>query len=54
MRAFSSLALILLLLLGASCTAPEPGIHKASTLEEAKSLAAAEGGLIILDFWKDG
>lgn len=53
MRAFNSLALLLLLLV-ASCTAPEPGVHKAGTLEEAKSLAAENGGLIILDFWRDG
>ncbi len=54
MRRFPVGLVVAALVLAASCGAPQRVVRQAASLEEAQKLAADDGGLIVVEFWRDG
>ena len=54
MRRFGEGLVLAALVLAASCGAPERVVRQVASLEEAQKLVADTGGLIVVEFWRDG
>jgi hypothetical protein len=54
MRRFGVGLVLPVLILAASCGAPERVVRQAASLEEAQKVAADTDGLIVVEFWRDG